>query len=96
MFGHLEYILQKFQDNKFYVKWTKSEFLKLEINFLRHVLFHEHMKFELKKAQAIKEWQNLAIVSSFFRLVNFYKNFIKDFLALAKPIIDLLKELSFD
>jgi hypothetical protein len=52
--------------------------------------------FDLKKVQAIKEWQNLAIVSSFFRLAKFYKKFIKDFLALAKCIIDLLKELSFD
>jgi hypothetical protein len=43
------------------------------MNFLKHVMFHEHMKFDLKKVQAIKEWQNLAIVSSFFRLANFYK-----------------------
>jgi len=33
MFGHLEYVLQKFQDNKLYVTWTKSEFSKLEMNF---------------------------------------------------------------
>ncbi len=69
----------------------KSEFLKLETDFLKHVLFHEHMKLDLKKVKIIKEWQNLAIVSFFFRLANFWKKFIKDFLALAKPIIDLLK-----
>jgi hypothetical protein len=46
MLWHLEYVLQKFQDNKLYVKWTKSEFLKLEMDFLRRVLFHEHVKFD--------------------------------------------------
>jgi hypothetical protein len=65
MLGHLEYVLQKFQNNNLYVKWTKSEILKLEMDFLKHVLFHEHLKFDWKKVQADKEWQNLAIVVLF-------------------------------
>jgi hypothetical protein len=43
----------------------------------------------------MKEWQNLVLtkrVKSFLGLANFYMNFIKDFFALTRPLIDLLKK----
>jgi hypothetical protein len=48
-----------------------------------------------KKIELIKEWQSLVLakgVRSFLGLVNFYRKFIKDFSALAKLLIDLLKK----
>jgi flagellar biosynthesis protein FlhB len=74
---------------------VKSEFKSLEMVFLGHVLSHEGVRPNLKKIELIKEWQNLSLakrVRSFLGLANFYKKFIKDFLALAKLFIDLLKK----
>jgi len=60
----------------------------------------ERVKVDPKKIQLIKEWQSLAItkgVKSFLKLANFYRKFIKDVLALAKPLTDpLKKEWSFE
>jgi len=36
---HLEFVLQKFKENKLYANQAKSEFASLEIEFLEHVLF---------------------------------------------------------
>jgi hypothetical protein len=54
------------------------------MDFLTHVLFHEHVKFDLEKVQVVKEWQNLTIVNYFFRLDNFCKKFIKDFFGIGQ------------
>jgi len=92
--------LQKLKDNKFYDNQIKSEFVKLEMNFLIHVLFQKGMRFNLKKVQAIKKWQNLTTtkgVNSLLELVNFYRKLIMFFSTLGKPLIDLFKkELSFE
>ncbi len=53
-----------------------------------------------EKVQTIKKWQSSTTmkgVRSFLGLANFYKKFIKDFLALARPLFELpTKELSFE
>ncbi len=92
---HLELVLQNFKKNNLYANWGKSEFASLEMDFLRHVLSQEGVKPNPKKIESIKEWQNLSLVKrvkSFLGLANFYRKFIKDFLALAKLLIDLLKK----
>jgi hypothetical protein len=47
--------LQKLKDNNFYDIQIKSEFVKLEMDFLIHVLFQKGMRPNLKKIQAIKK-----------------------------------------
>jgi len=48
-----------------------------------------------KKFESIKEWQNRVLakrIRPFLGLTNSYKNFIKNFFTLAKPLTDLLKK----
>jgi hypothetical protein len=92
---HLEFVLQKFKKNKLYANWAKSEFTSLKTNFLGHVLSQDGVRPDLSKIESIKEWQSLVLVKgvrSFLGLANFYSKFIKDFSALAKSFIDLLKK----
>ncbi len=59
------------------------------------MLSWEGVKPNPKKIESIKECQSFLLakeVRSFLGLVNFYKKFIKDFSALAKLLIDLLKK----
>lgn len=91
---HLKYVLERLRDN-LYANWIMNIFPSLEMEFLGHVLFEEKVKTNPKKIQLIKKWQNLVIakgVRSFLRLANFYRKFIKDFLALAKLLTDLFKK----
>jgi hypothetical protein len=63
------------------------------MNFLGHVLFWEGVRPDPKKIESIREWQNPVSakgIKSFIGLTNFYKKFIKDFLALVKPFTNLL------
>ncbi len=85
---HLEFVLQKFKENKLYSNKAKSEFTSLKMDFLGHLLSQEGMKPNPKKIELIKECQSPIStkgVKSFLGLANFYNMFIKDFSALAKP-----------
>ncbi len=96
--GHIKYVLQKLKENTLYVNKTKSEFA--QIDFLGHVLSLKNIRLDLKKVMAIKEWENLVTakgVWSFWGMKNLYRKFIVGFLALAKPLTNLLKkELLFE
>ncbi len=97
--GHLEYVMQKQKENGLCANKAKSEFAQMEMDFLGHVLSLEEIRLDLKKVSTIKEWLNLVTtkgVWSFLDMENFYRRFIVGFLALAKPLTDLLKELSFE
>ncbi len=53
------------------------------------------MKLDPRKIESIKEWQNLVLAKgdrSFLGLANFYMKFIKDFFAVEKLFINLLKK----
>jgi len=92
---HLEFVLQKFKENKLYANRAKNKFVSLEMDFLGHVLSWEGARPNPKKIESIKEWQSPDLakrVRFFLGLANFYRKFIKDFFALAKPPIDLLKK----
>jgi hypothetical protein len=92
---HLEFVLQKFKENKLYVIQAKNKFARLEMDFLEHVLSCERVTPNPKKIESIKEWQSSNStkgIKYLLRLTNLYKKFIKDFSALGKPPIDLLKK----
>ncbi len=92
---HLEFILQKFKENKLHANWAKNKFVSLEMDFLGHVLSWEGARLDPKTIESILEWQSPYLtkgVRFFLRLPKFYKKFIKDFFALTKPLIDLSKK----
>jgi hypothetical protein len=69
-----------------------------KLDFLGHVLSWEGVKPYPRKIKSIKKWQSLVSakkVRSILGLVNFNRKFIKDFFALARPFIDLLKKRGF-
>jgi hypothetical protein len=51
---HLEYVLNKLYENKFFTNKAKSEFAQEEMNFLGHILSWEGVRPNLKKLQTIK------------------------------------------
>jgi hypothetical protein len=55
---HLEFVLQKFEENKLYTNRVKNEFANLEMDFLKHVLSWEGVRVDLKMIESIKEWQS--------------------------------------
>jgi len=52
---HLEFVLQKLEENKLYTNWVKNEFASLEMDFLRHVLYWEGVRVDPKMIESIIE-----------------------------------------
>jgi hypothetical protein len=65
------------------------------MDLLGHVLSWAGVRPNTKKIELIKEWQSLVLakgVKSFLGLADFYKKFIKDFFALVRSLINLMKK----
>src|SRR3954451_15510950 len=83
------------QQNKLYAKVSKCEFFKERVEFLGHIVSSEGVETEAKKVQMIADWpepKNIKEVMSFLGLCNYYRRFIKGYLAISAPITNLLRK----
>ena len=63
-----------------------------EIPILRVVIGRRQVQIETNKVKAVKEWKTstkIKKVESFLEFTNFYKQFIKNFSYIAKPLNNL-------
>ena len=83
------------QDAKLLVKPKKSKFYIKEINYLKYIIRSRQIIMQTLKVKVIKHWPvptNVKKVRGFFRYINFYRQFIKNYRGLAKPFINLTKK----
>jgi transposase InsO family protein len=83
------------RENKLYIKLSKCDFFKSEVEFLGHVVGNGMIKMSSDKMNTIMKWPPLKTISdvrSFIGLCNYYRKFIKGFSQLAAPLTDLLKD----
>jgi len=91
---HIRKVLQRLRQHQFYAKLKKCEFFKRSVTFLGHDISEEGVRVNGKKIAAVQEWpvpKDATDVRSFLGFCQFYRNFIKDFAAIAKPLTDLMK-----
>ena len=72
----------------------KSHWHKTEVDFLGYIVSAEGIKMSPKKVQAIQEWpvpKKIKHVQEFLGFANFYRRFIENFAAIARPLTDLTK-----
>jgi hypothetical protein len=96
---HLKYILQKLKEMIFMIIRQKMNLFKWDGLFETFVVLGGHKtRFEEgPNHQRVAKFSATKGIQSFLRLANFYRKFIMGFLALAKPLINLLKkELPFE
>ena len=66
-----------------------------EVEFLGVVIGPEGIKMEEEKMKGVLDWLNLQgvkDVQKFLELANYYYWFIKDFVAIARPLHDMVKK----
>jgi hypothetical protein len=91
----LRMVFQKLREFNIKIEPDKCEFLKEELNYLGHVVTPEGVKPDKKKTTAVDEFPTPRApkdVKSFLGLAGYYRRFIADFSAIAKPLTDLLKK----
>ncbi|KAL4153632.1 hypothetical protein QTP88_001465 [Uroleucon formosanum] len=73
----------------------KCEFVKRECIYLRHVISETGIRPDPKKIQAVLDFpepKNVKQIKSFLGLSGYYRKFIENYSAIAKPITNLLKK----
>jgi hypothetical protein len=73
----------------------KFEFLRKEVNYLRHIISKNGVKPDPKKIQAVKKFprpRNSKNIKQFLGLAGYYRRFIPNFSKTAKPLTNLLKK----
>ena len=88
-------VLNKLIENNLYAKLSKCEFDKEKVEFLGHIISGTGVSTDPKKIKSIEEWptpQNVKDVQRFIGLCNYYRRFVKNFSAIAKPLHMLTKK----
>ncbi len=88
----LEHIFQRLRGANLKLKCSKCTFFQKSCKFLGHRISGDGIATDEDKISAIKDWprpRNKKDVKSFLGLGSYYKKFVKNFSAIAKPLYQL-------
>ena len=91
----LRRVIQILIDHRLFAKAKKCEFYLPEIDLLGVKVSAQGFRMEEKKVMEVQEWRpprNVRGVREFLGFINFYRQFIKDFAKIARPLHDLTKK----
>ena len=96
--GHDELVaevVKRLEENNLYVKPEKCKWKVREVDFLGVVIGSEGIKMEKEKVKGVLEWPTpkcVKDIQKFLGLANYYRRFIENFAAIARPLHDLVKK----
>lgn len=86
---HLDIVLSKLRKHQLFAKRSKCHFFLKQVQFLGHVISQSGIAVDPEKTTAITNWPMLKTFKDaqrFLGLTGYYRRFIKDFSAIAKPL----------
>jgi len=96
--GHDELIVEivkRLKENDLYMKLEKCKWKVREVGFLGIVIGPDRIKIKAEKIKGILEWlipKCVKEMQKFLELANYYCQFIKEFVSIARPLHDLVKK----
>jgi len=87
-------VLQVLKENKLFLHPEKCKFCKQQIEYLGLVISENKVSMDPVKVAGVREWptpENKTNVQAFLGFVNFYRRFIRDSSAKARPLFDLTR-----
>ena len=82
-------VLKQLEENDLYMKPEKCSWKTSKVNFLGVVMDQGKIEMEEEKVEGVLNWpvpKTVRDVRKFLGLANYYRRFIKNFAALAKPL----------
>ncbi|KAL5563739.1 hypothetical protein UlMin_033486 [Ulmus minor] len=95
---HVRTILDILRQHQFFIKESKCDFGKQELEYLAHIVTHQGVKVDNKKIEAMVSWPqpaNVTDLRGFLGLTGYYRKFVRGYGLLAHPLTNLLKKGSF-
>ena len=92
---HLRIVLQELREQQLFVKFSKCDFFRDEIQYLGHVVTKEGILANPENIWAIEDWpvpKEVTDVRSFMGITGYYQRFIEGFSKIANPITSLQKK----
>jgi len=96
--GHdeiVEEVLKRLEDNDLFVKLKKCVWKVREVGFLGVIIGKDGVRIEKEKVQGVIEWpvpRSVKDVQKFLGLANYYRQFVKDFTKIAKPLHEIMRK----
>ena len=96
--GHdeiVEEVLRRLEENDLFVKPEKCVWKVREVKFLGVIIGENGVRMEKEKVQGVVEWpvpKSIKNVQKFLGLANYYRQFVKDFAKIAKPLHEMTRK----
>jgi len=96
--GHdeiVEEMLRRLEENDLFVKPEKYMWKVREVGFLGVIIGEDGVKMEKENLQGVVEWpvpKNVKDVQKFLGLANYYRQFVKDFAKIVKPLHEMMRK----
>ena len=91
----VEEVVRRLAENDLYVKLEKCKQKVREVRFLGAVIGSEEIIMEEDKIKGVLDWptsEYVKDVQKFLELANYYCQFIKDFVSIARLLYDMVKK----
>ena len=88
-------VLERLKQHDLFVKPEKCSWKQRQIEYLGLIISHNEVRMDPVKVKGLAEWSTpttVKQVQSFLGFGNFYRQFIKDFSTIARPLYDLTKK----
>ena len=92
---HIDTVLGKLEEAGLTIKPSKCYFAYQQVSYLGHIIGNGEIKPHLDKLEAVSNFpqpQTKKEVRSFLGLTGYYRKFIRNYEAIARPLIDLTKK----
>jgi len=96
--GHneiVEQVIRRIEENYLYMKPEKCRWKVRGVRFLGVVIGRDGIKMEEEKVKAVLDWptpKSVKDIQTFLGLANYYRQFIKDFTKIARPLHELTRK----
>ena len=91
----MEEVVRRLAEKNLYMKLEKYKWKMKEVGFLEVVIGLEGIKMEKEKVKGVLDWPTpkcVKDIQKFLGLANYYYQFIKDFMSIARSLHNLVKK----